>query len=233
MVIFPVAILAIDHLYTVPQGWVSPRYAPWVDARPESFSILAVCDGNVCRSPSAQFAIAVRLPGVRVESAGLYARPGAPLCEVVAGAIALEGAEAGDFTSTFRSRRLDDVDLGSFDVALTATTGIRGELARAHPELRDRFFTFREAADVLSAIRDAGIPSEPFDPSSLIATMNRHRGARATIADLPSRLRMNVLDPLDIPDAHGERAKRHRAVVDLALRSATSIGDSLARLPLT
>jgi hypothetical protein len=43
---------------------------------------------------------------------------------------------------------------------------------------------------------------------------------------------MKVLDPLDIPDAHGQRAKRHRAVVDLALRSAESVGDSLARLVL-
>ena len=203
-----------------------------MDARPESFSILVVCDGNVCRSPSAQFAIGLRLPGVRVESAGIRARPGAFLCEVVAGAIAPEGVEAGSFTSTFRSRRLDDVDLGSFDLALAATTGIRADLARMLPELRDRFFTLREAADVLSAICDAGIPSERFGPSSLIAAMNRHRGARTTTADLPARLRMNVLDPLDIPDAHGERAKRHRAVVDLALSSAASVGDSLARLRL-
>ena len=203
-----------------------------MDARPESFSILVVCDGNVCRSPSAQYAIGLRLPGVRVESAGVRARPGAVLCEVVAGAIAPEGAEAGSFTSEFRSRRLDDVDLGSFDLALTATTGLRSELARTRPELRDRFFTLREAADVLSAIRDAGIPSEPFGPAALIATMNRHRGAGATTADLPPRLRMTILDPLDIPDAHGERAKRHRAVVDLALSSAASVGASLARLPL-
>ena len=119
-----------------------------------------------------------------------------------------------------------------FDLALAATTEIRADLARMHPELRDRFFTLREAADVLRAVCDAGIPSEPFDPSSLIATMNRYRGAGPTTADLPPRLRMKVLDPLDIPDAHGQRAKRHRAVVDLALRSAESVGDSLARLVL-
>jgi protein-tyrosine phosphatase len=201
-----------------------------MDGRPESISILAVCDGNVCRSPSAQFAISVRLPRARVESAGIRARSGSALCDVVADAIVAERAAAGSFTSTFRSRRLGDVTLGDFDVTLTATTGIRGELARAHPELRDRFFTFREAADVLSALCDAGIQPDPFDPSALVATMNRHRGAAPTTADLPPRLRMKVLDRLDIPDGHGERAKRHRAVVQLALTSAEAIGDSLARL---
>jgi protein-tyrosine phosphatase len=201
-----------------------------VDARPESFSILAVCEGNVCRSPSAQFAIALRLPGVRVESAGIRARRGSVLCEVVAGAIAPEGVDAARFASTFRSRRLDDVELGSFDLALTATTAIRSDLARTYPELRDRFFTFREAADVLSAVRDAGLPAEPLDPAALIALMNRYRGAGPTTGGLPPRLRMVVLDPVDIPDAHGEKAKRHRAVVDLALSSAASVGDSLARL---
>lgn len=204
-----------------------------MDGRPESISIVAVCDGNVCRSPSAQFALSLRLPGARVESAGIRARSGSVLCEIVADAIVVDHAGTGSFADTFRSRRLSDVQLGDFDLTLTATTGIRGELARKHPELRDRFFTFREAADVLSALCDAGIPPEPLDPPELVATMNHYRGAPPTTADLPPRLRMKVLDRLDIPDGHGEKARRHRAVVRLALTSAESVGDSLARLRFT
>src|ERR1700712_1032220 len=119
-----------------------------MNTRPESFSILAICEGNVCRSAAAQFTIAQLLPGARVESAGMRARAGAGLCDVVAIEIAGEGEAAARFTREFRSRRREDVDLARFDLILVATTGIRGDLARSFPTLRDRFFTFREAADV-------------------------------------------------------------------------------------
>jgi protein-tyrosine phosphatase len=200
-----------------------------MDASPESFSILTVCDGNVCRSVAAQFTIAQRLPHVRVESAGMRARTDDRVCELVAIAIAGDGEAAARFTREFRSRRQEDLDLASFDLVLAATTRIRGDLARSFPALRDRFFTLREAADVLHAVQ-GDTAAEPVDQTSLVAILNRYRGAGATTPDLPPRLRMRALDPLDIPDGHGERPKRHRAVVELVLGTAAAIGESLARL---
>ncbi|HWH25855.1 MAG TPA: hypothetical protein VNT53_04340 [Pseudolysinimonas sp.] len=201
---------------------------------PESFSILVVCDGNVCRSPSAQFELQGRLPGARVESAGMHAVAGASFCEAAASQIDGEGEQAvsARFAQDFRSRKLREVDVAGFDMVLAATTELRSGLARAHPELRDRFFTLVEAAEVMAELLELEAPDEPITASELIALMNGYRGAPHTLERLPARLRLKVIDPLDIPDAHGERRKRHNAVIGYARESAAAIGDSLARLTI-
>jgi len=133
------------------------------------------------------------------------------------------------FAADFRSRRLRDVDVAGFGLVLTATATIRADLARLHPRLRDRFFTLREAADVLAAAVAAGIPAKPMDSAALVVTMNHHRGAGSTTFPVGPLLRDRSLGPLDVPDAHGDSTKRHQAVIDLMIGSAASVGDSLAR----
>jgi protein-tyrosine-phosphatase len=205
----------------------------WQDA---AISILVVCDGNVCRSPAAQYELQRRIPGARVLSAGAHGPAGASLCESVAAAIAADHGvpldAPTDFARNFRSRRLSEVDVEDFDIALAATTLIRAALARDHPASRDRFFTILEAADLLAEIALDEPRASPVTPTGLAALMDNHRGAPPAVSRLPSRLRITVADRLDIPDAHGGRSKAHRAVIELARRSAAAIGDSLARLDL-
>ena len=67
----------------------------------ELFSILAVCTGNVCRSPAVERLLASKLgPTVRVSSAGTHALVGHPISEPMA-ALLLETAAL----SLIRSRR--------------------------------------------------------------------------------------------------------------------------------
>jgi protein-tyrosine phosphatase len=199
-------------------------------AHPESLSILVVCDGNVCRSPSAQFVLNAGVPHLRIESAGMYAKPGAGLCPVVVDTLSARGADIEPFASDFRSRRLSAVNVLDFNLVLSATTELRAELARRYPESRDRFFTLREAEAILGELATAEI--EPLGPLPLIVSMNRSRGVQPVAAKLPAPVQRKMLDSLDIPDAHAARNRSHRAIVDLSLDSAVSISDSLERLTI-
>lgn len=203
-----------------------------MEARTGPLSILVVCDGNVCRSPTAEFLLGIRLPHARIESAGMHARAGALMCDVASASISAVDPRANAFARDFRSRRVSDLELNSFDLVLTATTQLRGDLARLHPDLRDRFFTMREAAGVLVRAGLEGEQAGQRNSSSLIQTMNRFRGVGAPEPKTPASVRRITLDPLDIPDAHASTHRRHRAVIELALSSAGSIGDSLRRLPI-
>jgi protein-tyrosine phosphatase len=195
---------------------------------PEPLSILIVCDGNVCRSPAAQFEVRRQLPGARVESAGMHARSGSRLCEVVASAVRAEGSDGDEFVDGFRSRHVADVDLREFDLALTATKELRADLAMAEPGLRDRFFTLREAAHIFGG--DQGFEfTDGVESAQLIEFMNRRRGTIPMQSDRRQPRAMRESDPYDIPDAHRARPRRHAVVVEIALETGSAIGTVLAQ----
>ena len=65
-------------------------------------SILVVCVGNLCRSPTGQYLLAGCLPNVSVSSAGLMARKDKPACSVATEVAAENGLDI----STHATRRL-------------------------------------------------------------------------------------------------------------------------------
>jgi protein-tyrosine phosphatase len=204
-----------------------------MEGHPDSFSILVVCDGNVCRSPTAQFMLATSLPDTRVASAGMHAMAGVGFCEVATDTLIRHGHEVATFAREFRSRRIRDLEPAEFGLILTATKEHRADLARAHPDLRDRIFTLREAAGLLSGLIAMGEARGPADFVAVVALMNKYRGALAspTIAE-PFRLGRTVVEPVDIPDAHQRRVRMHRAVIDLTAAAASDIADSLRTLAI-
>lgn len=189
--------------------------------RAGSFSVLVVCDGNVCRSPAAQFAIGRRLAGVRVESAGMHASTGSRICDVV-GTVISAGSEPTSFAESFRSRRISAIDIANFDLVLAATMTLRAELTSANPVYRDRFFTLREAAHILTTL-DGALPG------TIVQRMDSARGSVPLVAREASGVPMRRVDPFDLPDAHHLRSKKHSAVVSLALSTGDTIGSALAR----
>ncbi len=63
-------------------------------------SILVVCVGNLCRSPTGHFLLADFLPKVRVSSAGLMARKDKPACSVATEVAAENGLDITTHTTT-------------------------------------------------------------------------------------------------------------------------------------
>jgi protein-tyrosine phosphatase len=196
-------------------------YAGFMTDRPGSFSVLVVCDGNVCRSPAVQFAISRQLAGARLESAGMHASAGSHVCDVVRTAL-VGHAGAEGFVDSFRSRRISGVDVDEFDLVLAATLDLRGELARAHPVIRDRFFTMREAAHILGTLDGRGA-------SDLVARMDSARGLVPIPPHSSDVLPIRHVAPFDIPDGHAMRSRKHAAVVSLAIAAGGDIGLALSR----
>src|SRR5215204_3965961 len=69
------------------------------------FSILAVCTGNVCRSPAVERLLATKLgPTITVSSAGTHALVGHPISEPMAMLLRNRGID----TLPFEARRLSE-----------------------------------------------------------------------------------------------------------------------------
>jgi len=63
-------------------------------------SILVVCVGNLCRSPTGHFMLADLLPNTRVSSAGLMARTNKPACSVASEVAADNGLDLSTHSTT-------------------------------------------------------------------------------------------------------------------------------------
>ncbi|PTR11614.1 phosphotyrosine protein phosphatase [Cereibacter azotoformans] len=101
-------------------------------------SILVVCVGNICRSPTGERLLRARLPDLRVESAGLAALVGSAAdgrSSAVAEAqgVSLAGHVARQFTPAMGT---------GFDLILVMETAHRARIARMAPQLLGRTMLF-------------------------------------------------------------------------------------------
>ena len=101
-------------------------------------SVLVVCVGNICRSPAGERLLRAKLPGMRIESAGLAAMVGEPasrtMVEVAAEhGISLDGHVSRQFTAALG---------GDFDLILTMEAGHRREIASNFPHLTGKTLLF-------------------------------------------------------------------------------------------
>jgi protein-tyrosine phosphatase len=99
------------------------------------FSVLMVCLGNICRSPTAEGVLRAKLERlglgerVRVESAGTHGeKGGAPDARAVAAA-----AKRGYELSQIRSRRVVTADLAAYDLVLAMDSDNLAFLRAAAP----------------------------------------------------------------------------------------------------
>jgi protein-tyrosine phosphatase len=120
------------------------------------FSILAVCTGNVCRSPAAERLLANQLgPSVSVSSAGTHALVDHPISEPMAVLL----RQAGVDPEPFQGRRLSEQMLKEADLILTMTLAQRGLVVELCPSAVRRTFTLREFARLMSWVDPSVLPS--------------------------------------------------------------------------
>jgi protein-tyrosine phosphatase len=161
----------------------------------EPFSILAVCTGNVCRSPAVERLLANKLgPTVTVSSAGTHALVGHPISDPMAALL----LDSGFQPDPFEARRLSEHMLKKADLVLTMTRAQRGLVVELWPPAVRRTFTLREFARLLSSVDPAALPAGP--------PAERLRAAIPLAAAGRGRQRMSpeeddVVDPFRLSDA--------------------------------
>ncbi|MEU7722671.1 protein-tyrosine-phosphatase [Streptomyces luteogriseus] len=129
----------------------------------DSFRILHVSTGNVCRSPITErltrHAVRERLGilggGLIVESAGTWGHEGAPMESHAETVLADFGADASGFTG----RELLDEHVIRADLVLTATRDHRAQVISMGHSAGLRTFTLKEFTRLVKAIDPATLPS--------------------------------------------------------------------------
>ncbi len=178
----------------------------------ESFQVLVVCVGNVCRSPLAARLLADRLAAsprpFQVTSAGTRGLVGAPMEPAAAAELRRLGGDPEGFVAS----RLRAAEVHDADLVLTATRRLRSQVLELAPAALRRTFTLRELALLLSRDEVTGA-----DPAALVASASTWRGSVAGVDP----------DDLDLPDPIDRPADVHRAVADLIDAATRSVADRL------
>jgi protein-tyrosine phosphatase len=161
----------------------------------QQFSILAVCTGNVCRSPAVERLLASKLgPTVTVSSAGTHALVGHAIAEPMAALLLDSGIEP----ASFEARRLAEPMLKEADLILSMTRIQRGLVVELWPPAVRRAFTLREFARLLSAVDPAalpaGHPAERLRAAIPLAAAGRGRQRMSPAED-------DVVDPFRLSNA--------------------------------
>lgn len=122
-------------------------------------SILAVCTGNISRSPAVEYLLKDALPGVEVRSAGVGAVVGAPVDAPVADYLRGRGLVVDDFAA----RQLTPAMIAEADLVLALTRQHRSRILELVPAAVRRTYTLREFVRVLESlpeVPDAGTPAQ-------------------------------------------------------------------------
>jgi len=114
--------------------------------------ILAVCTGNICRSPAIERLLAHRLAGSAVvASAGTMAVVGAPIAEPMAQLLVGVGVSPSDFAA----RRINQRMIDEADLILTASVEHRSSVVALQPLAMKKTFTLLEFARTVPHVSSA------------------------------------------------------------------------------
>lgn len=117
------------------------------------FRILAICSGNVCRSPFAELLLKRRLVSrddITVASAGTVARPGQHMTAEMMRVAARFGIETAA-SNAHVAHRLHEVALERADLALALTREHRAAAVHLVPSAVKRVFTLKEFARLVGS----------------------------------------------------------------------------------
>jgi len=174
------------------------------------FTVLLVCEGNICRSPVAEVLLRRALrgaPGVQVASAGMRARTGSPIEPEMARLL-------GDLAPPdFAARQVTGAVVTSADLVLAMTRDQRSALVQLAPGCLRRTFTLREFAELALLVRHdrpaaAGSAVEALAELTLLAPRHRDRRDAGRRWD-------------DVEDPFGRSAEEHaraHALIEAAVR---------------
>lgn len=121
-----------------------------------AFSVLAVCTGNICRSPAVERLLRTSLadPGVEVTSAGTGALVGYPVSPPMLALLAAAGVAADDFLA----RQLTEEMVRRADLVLALTRAHRAAVVELVPAAVRRTFTLREFARLSAGVDPTALP---------------------------------------------------------------------------
>ncbi len=168
--------------------------------------VLAVCTGNICRSPAVERLLAAGLAGtdVEVSSAGTRAVRGHPMSAPMAALVEGAGASADAFVA----RQLTAALVRQSSLVLALTRAHRAAVVELDPAAVRRTFTLRELArlaDVLGPTGTGGTAGERLAALVPAAAAARHPAPRPADDDVvdpyggPQSLYQRAFDELDDP----------------------------------
>ncbi|WP_104821105.1 protein-tyrosine-phosphatase [Kitasatospora sp. MMS16-BH015] len=140
-----------------------PGYVAVAPRPVDTFRILFVCTGNVCRSPIAErltrHELRARLDGslagrILVESAGTWGHEGAPMEAHAATVLGEYGVDSGGFVG----RELLDEHVVGADLVLTATLDHRAQVISMGHAAGLRTFTLKEFTRLVRRIDPSTLP---------------------------------------------------------------------------
>ncbi|WP_258873575.1 low molecular weight phosphatase family protein [Microbacterium sp. AG157] len=210
----------------------------WTCGHPRSASrrssllnILAVCTGNVCRSPLAEQLLTELVSGfdVSVSSAGTRARGGVPMTTETAEIAVTHGCDPRQVES-HRARALTDEHLRSAHLALAMAREHRREIVETNPSVLRRTFTVRELSRLLADVSDDQLREEstrasgPLTPENKFSAMLLFAASRRGLVLPPA-----MAEDDDIVDPY-RRSSRTYALSTEQLTSALPVVLRLVRL---
>jgi protein-tyrosine phosphatase len=191
----------------------------------EVFSILAVCTGNVCRSPAVERQLINELgKTVSVSSAGTHALVGHPISEPMAALLRDRGIEP----DKFEARQLTEQVLRGTDLILSMTHAQRGLVVELAPAAVRRTFTLREFARLLSWVNPSALPvGTPADRlRAAIPLAAAERGRQRTSPDED-----DIVDPFRLSNAvYADSFSQIEAAVDAIVYTIVINGARRARI---
>ncbi|GAA1801876.1 arsenate reductase/protein-tyrosine-phosphatase family protein [Nesterenkonia flava] len=162
----------------------------------EQYTILAVCTGNICRSPAMERLLAHLLrgeDGITVISAGTYAHDGEDMQKQMKDRIADYGAEVEDFVA----EQVTPTMIIESDLVLAATRVHVNDMLAEVPEAEPKIFTLREFGRILEELEPKSLPqgdtSEKLKALTELVSERRTDSAEAGEED-------DVVDPYMLPD---------------------------------
>ena len=162
--------------------------------------LMAVCTGNVCRSPLAEVLLRARLGDAAVEivSAGVRALAGHPMTPETA-EIARENGADEEQTAAHRAHQLDERLLDGTDLVLAMSREHRTGIVDVAPHLLRSTFTLREFARLARPVSDAELTrliGDARGPRRRLQLVVEHLSeVRGTIGPPPSPADDDVPDP--------------------------------------
>jgi protein-tyrosine phosphatase len=201
------------------------------EERNDSFRLLFVCTGNICRSPFAEILMRHLLRGrlggwpataFEISSAGVQAVVGSPMHHDSRAELAPWGLD-GSLSAGFVARQLKSSMIEQADLVLGATSRHRSAVVQRCPPALPITFGLREFARMAAAIHPDELPAHPVARAhALVERVQLHRGLVP-----PDPEGDDVPDPMGRPrSAHHQAAQLTHAalarVVDVIVTSASA-----------
>lgn len=177
------------------------------------FCILAVCTGNICRSPALERLLTTALgpdSGVRIVSAGLQAVVGAPIHAPMAELLEVRGVD----TANFAARQLEPDLVKQADLVIGFTRRHRAAAVTMYPAAVRHTFTLLELARAIAAVE----PYEVIRRAGQSASLSRRLQELVPLAVAHRSYADPELD--DVEDPYGQAPEVYERVFGQILGAA-------------